>query len=74
MRDVAKLGLKAYESLLAMSMVTKEWVPAAIHDINRHLMAEYRPSQVTYVMLDGKDDENKITLKIQKVQKVAIAP
>ena len=71
---MAKLGLKAYESLLAMSMVTKEWVPAAIHDINRHLMAEYRPSQTTDIMFKGKDNENKITLKIQKCQKVVTAP
>ena len=32
-------------------------------------MAEYRPSQVTDIILDGKDDKNKITLEIHKVQK-----
>ena len=64
-----KLGLKAYKSLLAMSMLTREWVLSAIHDIGGHLLAEYRPFQTTNIMRDGKDNENKITLEIQKVQK-----
>ena len=68
------LGLKAYKRLLAMSMGTKEWMPLAIHDIGEHLMADYRPFQTTGITLNGMDDENKITLDIQKVQKVAIAP
>ena len=67
---MAKLGLKAYESPLAMSMVTKEWVPAVTHNINGHLLAEYRPFQTTDITLEGKDNENKITLKIQKGEKV----
>ena len=53
-----------------MSMVTKEWVPAVTHNINRHLLAEYRPFKITDITLEGKDDENKITLEIQKGQKV----
>ena len=57
-----------------MSMVTKEWVPLAIHDIGGRLMAEYRPFQTTDIGLDRKDNKNKITLKIKKVQKVATAP
>ena len=64
------MGLKAYGSLLAMSMVTKEWVPAVTHDINGHLLAEYRPCQTSDITLEGKDDENKITLEVQKRQKV----
>ena len=71
---MVKLGLKAYKSLLTMRMVTKKWVPWAIHDVDRHLMAEYRPFQTTNITLDGKDNENKITLEIKKVQKVEIAP
>ena len=62
-----KLGLKTYKGLLAMSMATKEWTPSAIHDGSGHLMSEYQPSQVTDIILDGKDNENKITLEIQKV-------
>ena len=71
---MVKLGLKLYESLLAMNMVTKEWIPSDIPCINGHLMPKYRPFQTTDITLDGKDNENKITVKIQKVQKVAIAP
>ena len=69
---MVKLGLKLYESLMAMSMVTKEWAPSDIHGINGHLMPEHRPFQTPDIMLDGKDNENKITVKIQKVQKVVI--
>ena len=65
-----KLGLKAYKSLLAMSTVTKDWVPAVTQDTNGHLLAEYRPCQTTGITLEGKDDENKIALEIQKGQKV----
>ena len=65
---MVKLGPKTYKSSLAMSMATKEWRPLAIHDIGGHLMAEYQRSQVTNIILDGKDNENKITLEIQKVQ------
>ena len=54
---MAKLGLKAYESLLAMSTVTKDWVPAVTHDINGHLFAEYRPCQTTDITLEGKGRE-----------------
>ena len=67
---MAKLGLKAYKSLLAMSMVTKEWVPAVTRYIKGHLLAEYRPFKTTNITLGGKDDENKNTLEIQKGQKV----
>ena len=70
LRDVVKLGLKSYESLLAMSMVTKEWTPSNTHSADRHLMPEYRPFQTADIKLDGKDDKNKITIEIQKVQKV----
>ena len=45
-----------------MSMVTKEWLPAVTHATNWHLLAEYRPFQTTDITLEGKDDENKITL------------
>ena len=47
--DVAKLGLKAYKSLLAMSMVTKDWAPAVTHNINGHMLAEYWPCQPTNI-------------------------
>ena len=57
-----------------MSMVIKEWVPSNTHGIDGHLMPEKRPFQTTDIKLDGKDDKNKITLKIQKVQKVVTAP
>ena len=57
-----------------MSMVIKEWVPTIINGIDGHLTPEYRPFQTTDIKLDGKDDKNKITLKIQKVQKVLTAP
>ena len=67
---MVKLGLKSYESLLAMSMVTKEWTPSNTHSADRHLMPEYRPFQTADIKLDGKDDKNKITIEIQKVQKV----
>ena len=60
LRDMVQLGLGAYESLLAMSMVTKEWVPSAIHNINGLPMAENRPFQTTDITLDGRDDENNI--------------
>ena len=50
-----------------MSMATKELAPSAIRDFGRHLMAEYGPSQVTDIILDGKDNKNKIILEIQKV-------
>ena len=43
LRDMKKLGLKAYKSLLAMSMVMKDWVALPTHDNNGHLLAEYRP-------------------------------
>ena len=45
-------------------------MPAATHNINGHLLADYRPFQTTDITLEGKDDEKKITLKIQKGQKV----
>ena len=57
---MVKLRLGAYESLLAMSMVTKERVPSAIHNISGLLMAENRPFQTTDITLDGRDDENNI--------------
>ena len=74
LRDVVKLGLKSYKSLLAMSVVTKEWTPSKTHGADGHPLPEYRPFQTTDIKLDGKDDENKITVEIQKVQKVTIIP
>ena len=43
MRDVVKLGLKSYESLLAMGIVTKIWVTTVLRDNGGHLTAEFRP-------------------------------
>ena len=43
LRDVVKLGLKSYESLLAMGIVTKIWVTTALRDNGGHLTAEFRP-------------------------------
>ena len=51
---MAKLGLKAYKSLLAMSMVTKECGPAVTHYIKGHLLAEYRPFKTTDITLAQK--------------------
>ena len=43
-----------------------------IHDNHGHLLAEYRPCQITDIILGGTDSENKITLKIRKMQKVKL--
>ena len=61
---MAKLGLKAYKSLLAMSTVTKDWVVLTTHDNNGHLLAMYRPCQIANITLGGTDDEDKIALDI----------
>ena len=63
-----KLGLKSYESLLAMGIVTKNWVTTALRNNGSHLTAEFHPSQVTDIVL-SKQDHEKITIEIQKANK-----
>ena len=53
-----------------LNTVTKDWTASDIHNNHGHLLAEYRPCQTTDITLEGKDDENKITLEVQKRQKV----
>ena len=55
-RDATKLGLKAYNSLLAMKTVTMDWVPEIIHDKNGHLLTDYQTFQTTDILLERKDD------------------
>ena len=68
LRDAVKLGLKSYESLLAMGVFTKNWVTTALRDNGGHLLAEFRPSQVADIVLT-EQDEDKIAIKIQKATK-----
>ena len=68
-----KLGLKLYESLLAMGIVTKEWVPTAPCNADGHLTPKFWPFQVTNIVLSGQDDE-KITIEVQKMHKVTMTP
>ena len=68
MRDLVKLGLKSYESLLAMGVVTKNWVTTALRDNGSHLLAVFRPSQVADIVLTEQDEE-KIAIKVQKANK-----
>ena len=72
LRDAVKLGLKAYKSLLAMSTVTKDWTAWNIHDSHGNLLAEDRPCQIIDIILRGKNNEDKITLEIRKMQKVKL--
>ena len=65
---MVKLGLKSYKSLLAMGIVTKNWESTALRDNGGHLTAEFRPSQVTDIVLSEQDEE-KITIEVQKAHK-----
>ena len=71
-RDVAKLGLKEYENLLAMSTVTKDWEGVVTHDDQNNLLAEYRPWQPSDFTIGGDEDEAKINDEIHKIKKVGL--
>ena len=71
---MVKLGIKSYESLLAMSALTKEWTPPDYYGADRQPLPGYRPCQVTNIKLIKKDDKIKINAEIQKFYKVTIMP
>ena len=50
------------------------WVPSALRDANWRLLAEYRPSQVADIVVNEQDDEDKITIEIQRMHKVTRTP
>ena len=69
---MAKLRLKEYESLLAMSTVTKDWEVISIHDDHGNLQADFCPWQPTNITVGGSEDEAKIIDEICKIQKVGL--
>ena len=66
---MSKLGLREYESQLAMGMVTKDWEAIDIHDNHGNLVADFRPRQPLNIAVEGPEAKAKVPDKIRKMQK-----
>ena len=67
-RGVAKLGLREHESLLAMGIVSKEWVATKIFNGEGKLLTDFQPKTPTEVEV-GAEDVEQITKIIRYLQK-----
>ena len=57
------------ESLLAVVILTKDWVPVTTHNEKGEFLPDYRPKTPDDIVVEGEDDERRIAMTIAGLRK-----